>query len=77
MRNPGSVTRMSTGAAADDLVLRYLGAFGPASVQDVQVWSGLTRLSEVADRLGSRVRRFRDEDGRVLLDGPDAPPSIC
>ena len=66
-------TRMSTGVAPDDLVLRYLGAFGPASVQDVQVWSGLTRLSEVADRLGSRVRRFRDEDGRVLLDGPDAP----
>ena len=66
-------TRMSTDVAPDDLVLRYLGAFGPASVQDVQVWSGLTRLSEVADRLGSRVRRFRDEDGRVLLDAPDAP----
>lgn len=65
--------RMSTGAAVDDLVLRYLGAFGPASVQDVQVWSGLTRLGEVADRLGPRVRRFRSEDGRVLLDGPDAP----
>jgi hypothetical protein len=64
---------MSTGAAVDDLVLRYLGAFGPASVQDVQVWSGLTRLGEVADRLGPRVRRFRSEDGRVLLDGPDAP----
>jgi hypothetical protein len=65
--------RMSTGVAVDDLVLRYLGAFGPASVQDVQVWSGLTRLGEVADRLGPRVRRFRSEDGRVLLDGPDAP----
>ena len=65
--------RMSTGAAVDDLVLRYLGAFGPASVQDVQVWSGLSRLSEGADRLGSRVRRFRSEDGRVLLDVPDAP----
>jgi len=65
--------RVSTGVAVDDLVLRYLGAFGPASVQDVQVWSGLTRLGEVADRLGPRVRRFRSEDGRVLLDGPDAP----
>jgi len=65
--------RVSSGTAVDDLVLRYLGAFGPASVQDVQVWSGLTRLGEVADRLGPRVRRFRSEDGRVLLDGPDAP----
>jgi winged helix DNA-binding protein len=65
--------RMSTGAAVDDLVLRYLGAFGPASVQDVQVWSGLTRLTEVADRLGAQVRRYRSEDGRVLLDVPDAP----
>jgi hypothetical protein len=64
---------LSTRTAPDDLIVRYLGAFGPASVQDAQVWSGLTRLSEVADRLGSRVRRFRDEAGRILLDRPDAP----
>jgi hypothetical protein len=39
------------------------------------VWSGLTRLREVADRLlaAGRLRRFRDEDGRELLDLPDAP----
>jgi hypothetical protein len=40
---------------------------------DMQAWSGLTRLREVADRLGDRVVRFRNDNGRELLDLPDAP----
>jgi hypothetical protein len=59
--------------SVDELLLRYLGAFGPATAMDAQAWCGLTRLGEVADRLGDRLRRFRDEDGRELLDLPDAP----
>jgi hypothetical protein len=55
----------------DALVLRYLGAFGPASVADVQVWSGLARLGEVVERLP--LLTFVGEDGQVLYDLPGAP----
>ncbi|MGH3881706.1 MAG: winged helix DNA-binding domain-containing protein, partial [Actinophytocola sp.] len=51
-----------------DLVLRYLTAFGPATVRDAQAWSGLTRLAEVFEELGPRLRVDGD-----LYDLPDAP----
>jgi hypothetical protein len=59
--------------AADDVVLRYLGAFGPASVRDAQTWSGLTRLGEVFERLRPRLVTFTDDNGVELYDLPDAP----
>ncbi|WP_433476712.1 winged helix DNA-binding domain-containing protein [Spirillospora sp. CA-142024] len=59
--------------SVDDLVRRYLGAFGPASVQDVQQWSGLTRLGEVVERLRPGLVTFQDEKGRTLYDLPEAP----
>jgi len=57
----------------DDLVLRYLGAFGPASVMDAQAWCGLTKLGAVFDRLRPQLERFRDERGREVFDLPEAP----
>jgi hypothetical protein len=61
-------------AAAEELVLRYLAAYGPASVADIQMWSGLTRLREVTERLGARLRPLAGPDGAALLDLADAPP---
>ena len=66
--------------AREQLVLRYLAAYGPASVHDIQAWSGLSRLREVTERLqhgvgqqGTRLRTFTGPDGGQLLDLPDAP----
>ncbi|MFF0345263.1 winged helix DNA-binding domain-containing protein [Kribbella sp. NPDC004875] len=57
-------------ADVDTIVLRYLAAYGPASVADAQTWSAPTRLNEIFDRLD--LRTYTDlESGRTLYDLPD------
>jgi Winged helix DNA-binding domain len=67
---PPDVTRKE---AVEHLVRRYLGAFGPARPREIADWAGL-ELPAVVDGLdGPRLRRFRDEDGRELVDLERAP----
>jgi hypothetical protein len=66
-------SRASEAEAQEHLVRRYLGGFGPATLNDIASWAGLpaTTVRSVTDRL--RLRRFRGQDGGELLDLPRAP----
>ncbi|WP_116075707.1 winged helix DNA-binding domain-containing protein [Asanoa ferruginea] len=63
----------------EELIRRYLAGFGPAGVRDVQAWCGLTRLSEVVDRMRGELRGYLDAEGKELFDLADAelPDADC
>ncbi|HEY1370373.1 MAG TPA: winged helix DNA-binding domain-containing protein [Gaiellaceae bacterium] len=62
-----------TGARAE-ILGRYLSAFGPSTRRDIGAWSMLhmPEIHRALERL-EPLRRFRDEQGRELLDVPRAP----
>ncbi len=64
---------LASAPSLEETLLRYLAAFGPATVKDMQVWSGLTRLREAIDRLRPRLSVYKSEDGSELFDMPGAP----
>ena len=55
----------------EELVRRYLAAFGPATPADFQTWSGLPKAKAVFDQLELEV--FTDAQGKTLYDEPDGP----
>lgn len=55
----------------EDIVRRYLRAFGPASAADVTAWSGVTRLGPVLKAMADLVQHT-DERGKLLYDVPEA-----
>jgi hypothetical protein len=59
--------------SVDEMIVRYLRAFGPATPADFRRWSRLTGHTDAFDRLRPSLMTLRDEDGRELLDVPDAP----
>jgi hypothetical protein len=58
-------------AVPQELVLRYLAAFGPATPADFQTWSGLPKAKPLFDQL--ELEQFTDETGKTLYDVPDGP----
>ena len=60
--------------ARAEILRRYLAAFGPASLRDIVAWS-MMHVPEIGRALErpEPLIRFRDENGRELLDVPSAP----
>lgn len=57
----------------EQMVLRYLAAFGPAAAADVAAWSRLTGMRDVIEQVQPQLQTFTDDRGRTLVDLPDAP----
>ena len=67
----GPSPRAPASSGADEIVLRYLRAFGPANAADIRTWSWLTNVRSVLLRLRPSLAIYLDEAGRELYDVRD------
>ncbi|GAA1554101.1 winged helix DNA-binding domain-containing protein [Kribbella sancticallisti] len=58
-------------AVPEELVIRYLEAFGPATPADFQTWSGLPKAKDWFGKV--ELAEFTDESGKPLYDVPGGP----
>jgi hypothetical protein len=59
--------------APQELVRRYLAAWGPSTPADFAAWSGIKGVAGWFDSLGEDVVLLKDERARTLYDLRDAP----
>jgi hypothetical protein len=60
----------SDASPLEQFFVRYLRAYGPASVMDFQTWAGLTNLQKPLAPLRDRLTVYLADDGRELWDVP-------
>ncbi|MBD3918888.1 AlkZ family DNA glycosylase [Paenibacillus sp. PR3] len=64
---------VSSSPDAEALLMRYLQAYGPASVKDFQAWSGMTKLRDLFEQMRPKLEWYKNQQGDELFDLPDAP----
>ncbi len=67
---PGDATEEE---GLEHLVRAYLRGFGPAAWRDIASWAGIPVTDARRAGAGLALVRYRDEEGRELVDLPDAP----
>ena len=73
----------SEGEGLEHLVRAYLRGFGPAAWRDIASWAGISVSEAKRGGDGLTLARYRDEDGRELIDletarlpDPDTPSPV-
>jgi hypothetical protein len=71
----GPVREADVAASTESLVIRYLEAFGPATLQDIAQFGTILRppVKAALASLGNALVRFEGPDGELLYDIPGGP----